>query len=230
MRTIFAAALLGAALTATTLTATAAFAETKTVPADKLFPFLGSYYNLAPSDRSQFHLSYRLQVQGAKPEQVRLTLQDGGSAISLDTSSQSGLSPLPTAAQLKTATVTYVRPDGAKFGVALTIVPNAAPAQIVDAKVLTLAVSQAHAGSKKLAGLLALAVPNLDRVVFYGVTSGEVGLANGATKPLPFEAAFTDKDGHPHPAQVVFVPADWPGATNLRFNTVPVRAMIDAKS
>ena len=226
MRTIFAAAaLLGAALTATT-----AFAETRTVPADKLFPFLDSYYKLAPADRSQFHLSYRLHVQGAKPEQVRLTLHEGSGAIPIDTANPTDLSPLPTPAHLKTATVTYVRPDGAKFGVELNVTPNAALDRTMDARALAQAVSQAHAGSKKLAGLLALAVPNLDRVVFYGVTSGEVILANGAARPLPTVAAFTDKEGHLHAAQVVFAPADWPGATSVRFNAVPALAQIGAKS
>jgi len=204
--------------------------ETKTVTVGKLFPYLGSYYGLAPADRSQFHLAYRLQVDGAKADQIRLVMQDGSNAVPIGLDPTGHLSPLPTVAQLKAnAPLIVTRPDDAKIRISLDAAPNLPMAQTMDARILALAVSQALAGSKTLAGLFAMAMPTLDRVDFQGVTSGEVTLANGTVKALPFTAATIDKDGHRQPAQVSFVPGAWPGAVSVRLDTTPSNALIDAK-
>lgn len=205
----------------------AAFAETETksVPAEKLFPFLSNYYSLPPAERSHFRLAYTLMVQGGKVEQVSLTLQDGAKIIP---NAQGYLAPLPTAAQLKSK-LTYSRPAGVKFGVALDLLPTQMPAQTMDAKALAVSVTQALKGSKKVAGLMAMALPTFDRIEIRGVNSGQVKLADGSTKMLGLIGAVKDKKGVYHPAHITYVPAEWPTAISLSFDATPSKLLIDAK-
>ena len=220
------------------LTAAAAFAaltfaggalagnETKTVPADKVFPFITNYYALAPADRAHFHLVYSLIGQGAKLSDISLSLN--GAPINIGPNGV--LSPLPTDSQLKAkATVTYSRPAGSKFGISLGIFPNAQPQQTMDVRPLNQAIDEARKGAKSMAGLLALAVPTLDRLMIYGVTSGQVKLADGQVKPLPFTAETTDKNGGKHPAHLTYVPAGFPTAQNLIFNATPTLLSVESK-
>lgn len=209
-------------------TAPTAFAdtETKSVPAEKLFPFLSNYYSLPPAERSHFRLAYTLMVQGGRAEQVSLTLQDGAKIMP---NAQGYLAPLPNASQLK-GKLTYSRPTGVKFGVSLDILPTQAPAQTMDAKALALSVTQALKGSKKVAGLMAMALPTFDRIEIRGVSSGQVKLADGSTKTLGLIGAVKDKKGVYHPAHITYVPADWPTAVSLSFDTAPSKLLIDAKS
>ncbi|ESQ84577.1 hypothetical protein AEAC466_09500 [Asticcacaulis sp. AC466] len=212
------------------ISVSAAPVETKTIPAEDLFPFLRNYYALPAAERTEFHLGYALRVQGARPDQIDLSLQDGANRSRIAADAQGYLSPLPTDAQLKAkAKLSVTRPAEAKCGISMEVLPNPSPSQSMDAKSLALAVSQARAGSKKLAGVLAMAMPTLDRVDILGVTSGEVKLANGTTRPLPFTPASTDKKGGRHPAHLTFVPADMPGAVTLTFKGVPTRLLIGSK-
>ncbi|MFT4075307.1 MAG: hypothetical protein QM647_07210 [Asticcacaulis sp.] len=198
--------------------------ESKTIPAEKFFPFLSNYYNLPPTERSQFRLSYRLIIQGAQPDQISLKLTDGTQIVP---DGRNTLSPLPTSAQLKNrAQLTFTRPTGAKFGVSLDVIPSQLPAPTLDAHNLALAVNQASAGAKKAAGLLAMAVPTLDRVGIYGVSSGQVRLANGDIRTLPLTPAAKEKNGAYSPAYIAFVPSEWPTAVTLTFPDMPSRLLI----
>lgn len=200
--------------------------ETKTVAADKVFPFITNYYALPPADRAHFHLVYSLVSQGAKLSDISLSLN--GAPINIGASGV--LSPLPTDAQLKAkATVTYTRPAGSKFGISLGVFPNAQPQAAMDVRPLNQAIDEARKGAKSMAGLLALAVPTLDRLMVYGVASGQVKLADGQVKPLPFAAATTDKNGGKHPAHLTYVPADFPTAQSLIFNATPTLLSIESK-
>ncbi len=203
--------------------------ETKTVPYDKLFMFLSNYYNLPPTERTLFKMNYGLVLKGAKLDQVSLILNAGGASQRLNIDSHGVVSPIPTAEQVKAkATLTITRPAGAEFGTNLMITPTAQPQPVMDAAPLNGAVAQTAAGAKKMAGLMAMAIPKFDRVMIFGPTSAKVILANGEAKPLPVKPAFTDKDGDPHPSRIVYVPADWPTAKNLSFDTTPVRLLVAA--
>ena len=214
---LFAVALAGSAVAET---------ETKTVPADKVFPFITNYYGLPPADRAHFHLVYSLMSQGTKLSDISLSLN--GAPISIGPTGV--ISPLPTDAQLKAkATVTFSRPAGSKFGISLGVFPNAQPQQTMDVHPLNLAIDEARRGAKSMAGLLALAVPTLDRLNVLGVTTGQVKTADGQVHPLPFTAAQTDKNGNKQPAHVTYVPADWPTAQTLIFNASPALLSIESK-
>ena len=200
--------------------------ETKTVAADKVFPFITNYYALPPAERAHFHLVYSLIVQDTKLSEISLSLN--GAPINIG--SNGVLSPLPTDAQLKAvATVTYSRPAGSKFGISLGVFPNAQPQQTMDVRPLNQAIKEARKGAKSMAGLLALAVPTLDRLMIYGAASGQVKLADGQVKPLPFTAATTDKNGGKHPAHLTYIPADFPTAQSLIFNAAPALMSIESK-
>lgn len=205
----------------------AVFAETesKSVPAEKLFPFLSNYYSLPVAERSHFRMAYTLMVQGGKAEQVSLVLQDGTKIMP---NIQGYLAPLPTAAQLK-GKMTYSRPAGTKFGMTLDLLPTQPPAQIMDARALAVSVTQALQGSKKVAGLMAMALPTFDRIEIRGVNSGEVRLADGSTRTLILTGATKDKKGMYHPAHITYVPSEWPTAVSLSFDTTPSRLLIDAR-
>jgi hypothetical protein len=207
--------------------APAAFAETesKSVPAEKLFPFLSNYYSLPPAERSHFRLAYMLMVQGGKADQVSLILQDG---VKIMPNAQGYLAPQPTPSQIK-GKLTYSRPAGVKFGVALDLLPTQPPAQTMDAKALALSVTQALKGSKKVAGLMAMALPTFDRIEIRGVSSGQVKLADGSTRTLGLIAAMKDKKGVYHPAHISYAPAEWPTAVSLSFDSTPSKVLIGAK-
>jgi hypothetical protein len=75
-----------------------------------------------------------------------------------------------------------------------------------------------------------MAVPVLDRVKFKGVTAGEVTMADGTARKLPFAAASVDKNGGRHQAEIDFAPGDWPGAVSVHFDAIPSEMLIDSKS
>ena len=210
------------------LAATPAFAvtETQTVPVDKVFPFIGNYYGLKPADRAHFHLEYRLMPLGTPLSEVKLAIN--GAPVSIGNGGV--VSPLPSDAQVKAkAQITITQPKGAKFGMSMMIAPNAA-GSTVDAAILNASVTEAHNGAKSMAGLISFVVPDLDRVVAYGVTSGQVIMANGQARALPFAPATTGPKGGTRPAHVTYVPADWPGARTVTFNAAPGMLSIEPKS
>ncbi len=219
-------ALFAAAVLAAAPAVHAAPLETKTFPAEKLFPFLSNYYGLVPAKRAHFHLDYRL----VSKDPLTITLEAKGAQITVQPAADGILRPLPTADQLKGGQITLTAPKAARLSISMDPVPEAAPAAVMDTGALNLAVSECMAGTKSLAGLLAMMVPNFDRVAIFGVTSAQVKLADGSLKPLPVIAAVTDKSGHTTPAHFAYVPADWPQGRTLVFNAAPTRLAIDTKS
>ncbi len=203
----------------------------ETLPAGKVFAYLSNYYTLPPAERAHFRMAYILFARTGSINQIGLTLNAGGASIPVHADAQGTLLPLPTAQQLA-GTVTLTRPESLaakNYGVSLAFTPAMTPQQTMDALPLNLAISETLKGAKKAAGLLSLAVPAFDRIAAFGVTSGQVRLANGEVKTLPVVAAFTDKDGQAHKARVMYVPADWPTAQSVTFNTAPTRLIIMPK-
>ena len=204
---------------------------TETLPAGKVFAYLSNYYSLPPAERAHFRMAYVLFARSGKIDQISLTLTIGAASLPIRADSAGTLSPLPTAQQLK-GDVILTRPDNMPanaYGVGLTFTPSAVLQQTMEAGSLNLSIVETLKGAKKAAGLLSVAVPNFDRIAAFGVNSGQVRLASGEVKSLPVVAAFTDKDGQAHKARVMYVPADWPTAQSVNFNTVPTRLIIMPK-
>lgn len=213
----------GFVLSAVALTlsgAGAARAETKDVPCTDIFPFLLNYLNLPAAERTHFRLAYRLSVTGARLSDVKLVLKHNGETP-LGVAADNTLTPLPPVAALKAkAPVTVTRPDGSKIGLNLLIAAALPPATAYAAPDLKKAVDQAHAGAKKAAGVMSLAVPNLDRIVFVGASSGQAVAADGKAAALP-----KTRDGHP-----VFEPAAHSTAARVTLDKTPTLLRIDARS
>ncbi|HEY0437139.1 MAG TPA: hypothetical protein VGC92_10890, partial [Phenylobacterium sp.] len=94
--------------------------------------------------------------------------------------------------------------------------PLAPLAQDYDARELAAAVAQAGPGMKKIAGVLALALPTPKGVRFVGVPSGEAELADGKRVPLPVVKGVPE-----------FAPAAFPTAVRIHLPKVPARLAID---
>ncbi|MFP1132514.1 hypothetical protein [Asticcacaulis sp. W401b] len=199
--------------------ASAARAETKDVPCTDIFPFLLNYLNLPAAERTHFRLAYKLAVTGAKLSDIRLVLKHNGETP-LNVAADNTLTPLPPVAALKAkAPVTVTRPDGSKMGLTLLIAAALPPAAAYAAPDLKKAVDQSRAGAKKAAGVMSLAVPNLDRIVFVGAAGGQAIGADGKGAALP-----KTKDGHP-----VFQPAAQAKAARVTLDKAPTLLRIEAK-
>ncbi|MFT3997328.1 MAG: hypothetical protein QM667_07970 [Asticcacaulis sp.] len=186
-------------------------AETENVPCQKVFPFLENYLNLPAAERTHFRLLYRFSVTGAKLSDVRLILKHNGETP-ITFGADGTPSPLPSQAALKAkAPVALTRPKGSKIGVNMTVASSLPAATSYTVTDLNKTVDQARSGAKKAAGLMGMAVPNFDRVVFSGVKSAQVVMSDGKTQALPVE-----KSGKP-----MFVPASFPNAARVTLDAAP---------
>ena len=213
-----------AVVAVTTASPVLAAAETRTVPADKIFPFLKAYWALPAKDRDHFHLTYSLIAQGAKPSDIHLVLKRVSGDVELTTNGDGGLSPLPTFDDLRSGVqVAVTAPRDAKLGANIRIDATLAPATRYAASDLNTAISQAHEGAKSAAGLLAVAVPDFQGACFAGVKSGTATLANGKMVPLN-PSTKPGQTGTP-----CYTLSDQPGATEVMLDGIPKAVYIVAK-
>ena len=203
------------------LMASPALAETATVPAEQLFPYLANYYSLPPASRNHFELGYYLNVKGDR-NTVSAILKGASGDVPLQIAADGRLSPLPSAADLAAKRqIALSAPKGTSVGMALKIRPSTPPSANLDAAYLAVAVTQAHDGAKKAAGLLGVMVPNLQTVCFDGAHQGSAVLASGKTAALPVLA----RPGTPVKAPC-FTPSDMPGAIRITLDQTPVAMFI----
>lgn len=194
--------------------ASAAWAEAKLVPLDKVFPYLQGYLELPQAERSRFVLDYRLMGDSKGLQTVHAALVERGGTAPLAIGADGRFDRLPTLQQFRDkAQLSLEAAKGVRIGVALAVEPAARPAREMDAADLAAAVVQAQAGERKLAGVLAFAAPKLARVAFDGVRSGEAVGPDGRAQPLPLVK------GRP-----VFDPVALKGAKTVRFPAAPTRA------
>jgi hypothetical protein len=203
------------AAAAVLLSSPAMAAETKLVPAAKVFPFLESYLKLPAAERSRFTLAYRLTSGGKPVPGLKVWVVEANARTPLPIAADGRVGRLPTLAQLKSATLEFEAPQSQKFAIDLSVEPLVGPAAELDAGELAAAVAQASIGSKKAAGLIGFAVPRMECVKFVGVSGGVAVYADGRTAPLPTMA------GAP-----VYAPSAWKGVKAVRFSTAPTRMMI----
>lgn len=186
----------------------------------KVFPYYDRYLKLPAADRTRWSLSYRLMVSDKPATGVKLWYSGAAGRTPVSISPDGRVSPLPTPEQIKAKTMIAAAPVGTKFSVNLDVVPSIAPAAVLDARELAAAADQATRGAKKAAGPLGLAVPRFERIWFNGASGGTVETPTGV-KPLPTRGAK---------ATPYFDPAAWPGATEVRFQTAPVRLLLGPAS
>jgi hypothetical protein len=206
------------------LLASATVAETKNVPAEKLFPFLKTYYDLPANQRDQFSMAYFFLFDGVDKNSVSLVLKSTTGDKPLAISASGRVLPLPTLTDLNAKRdVALTAPANGKIGVDIRLMPNLAPAASMDAAPLASAVKQAHDGAKKAAGLFSLAVPDYKAVCFEGAHGGTVATKTGKT--LNLKQQTSGKTTAP-----CFFPADVPDAARITLDRAPTAMYIVPKS
>jgi hypothetical protein len=204
-----------AAIALTLGLASAAAAATKLIDAGKLFTHYDAYLKLPPAERSHFTMAFYLKSAG-QPLTAPVFLVEGAQRTPIPLRADGKVLKLPTLAQLGGAKVDLGVEEGAKINETLGLEPLVAPAQDLDARELAAAVAQAGPGMKKIAGIMALALPTPKAVLFVGAPSGEAELDGGKRVPLPILKGFPAYD-----------PAAIPNARRIHLASVPRKLDID---
>jgi hypothetical protein len=204
-----------AALIAFGVAAPHAEAASKLVDAGKVFPLASNYLKLPAAERSRFTAAYYLKT-GGQPLSVPAWIVTDGKRMPLPLDANGKVGRLPTLAELDHGKLELGVDAATKVQITLGIEPLVAPATDLDARELAEAIAQAATGSKKAAGILALAMPKLDDVVFVGAGSGEIEFADGRKAPLPIVKG-----------QPTYTPAAQPGARRIRLAKTPMKLDID---
>jgi hypothetical protein len=196
--------------------------ETKTFPAEKLYPFLTEYLKLPAAERDRFHPAYHLMAKGVA---IKAVLKRKSGDVPLSFAPDGLIRPVPTAADIADKVqIEMSAPKDSKIGIGIKIASSVSPATVLDARALKASIDQARAGSKKAAGAMSVMVPNLQRVCFEGATSGTATSAAGKTVALKTET----KNGSVDKGSPCFTPKDTPDAVQIKLDRVP-RALIILK-
>lgn len=198
--------------------------DQREVPAGQAFPFLEKYLSLPASERDHIEVAYAVKIKNGNASQAQLLLKYQGQSQKLNIASDGRITPLPTLTQLRGGAKVYMSaPADMSVSMKVRIFAKVPAAKTMAVAPLIKAVDQTNRSARKIAGVLAVAVPKQDRLYFAGAGNGRVVMADGSTKPLPkTHRADVFPAGTPF-----FVPADFPGAVSLSFDAVPNRISID---
>ena len=201
--------------------APAAWAETKSVKLEKLYPYLDLYLGLPPAQRSRFVMAYYLKQDGGRPTGLSLSvLGPSGSRTAVGIGSDGRILFTPSLSQLKSdAQVELSAPKGAKISLNMELQATAAPRQSMEAADLVAAIQQCESAIRSKAGVLGFAAPRVKRVVFRGAGSGQALTSGGVSRPLPLQM------GHP-----AFDPEQMPGVSALKFARSPAALLLAGRS
>ena len=199
---------------AATLAAGPVLAGPKVIDPKRVFPYLPTYWKLAPSERNRFALAYVFKHNG-QPLAAPMWIVMGAARTPIPLGPDGRVGRLPTAAELEDGKLEIGLDDKEKVSVNLQIEALIRPAAQLDVRELAAAIDQASAGEKKVAGLVGFMAPKLTEVAFVGVASGEAQFADGHRTPLPLD------NGAP-----AFAPAKFPGAVKVILPKAPGRILI----
>lgn len=191
-------------------------ADRKTVPLKKVFPYYDLYLGIPAAERTRFALVYYLKING-KPAagQTLWAVSAGGVRTALTTGPDGRFARLPGLADLQGGTLDVEKARASdQYGVSMEMQPLVRLTETVAAADLVAAMDQCNAAIRKKAGLIGLAVPKMEQVVF-PQGAGLVVLPGGGTAPMSTVRAA--------PA---FRPAAHPGAVAVRFSKIPGRALL----
>lgn len=195
--------------------------ETRQVPAENVFPYLKNYYGLPAGERDLFHPQYALAP--ASRATVHLVLKRPGGDVPLVAGADGALSPTPSPADMAAKlSVEVSAPKDTKVGIGIWLMASVESAKTYDARRLRASVDQARNGVKKLAGLMALAVPNYQVLCFEGATSGSATLADGRTVAMK----TFGRNGVMRPC---YAPVDVPNATQITLDRATSGVFINPK-
>lgn len=190
--------------------------EAKPVPLKKVFPYFDLYLGIPAADRTRFALVYYLKING-KPAvgQTLWAVSASGARTALTTGADGRFTKLPSLVDLKSGTLDVQKARASdKYGISMEIQPLVRLTETVSAADLIAAMDQCNAAIRKKAGLIGLAIPKMEQVVFpHG--EGTVVLTGGKTAAMSLVRTA--------PA---FKPAVHPGAVAVKFTKVPARALL----
>jgi len=195
--------------------------DTATLPASKVFPYLDTYLRLAPGERDHFHLEY-VVVGDGPPGNVRLTLKRPSGEVPITVAPGGRIQADPTLDDLKSAQVVMSSPKGSRYGIALNLSPSVTPALTMDVAPLKAGIDQARIAARKAAGVLAMAVPDLETVCFVGAGSGQATLGDGKTVALKISAP----PSNPKFLNPCVTPIDMPQARQVTLARIPAAILI----
>ena len=192
--------------------------------ADKAFPLLKGFLSLSPQERDRITIIYILKVKHGDIKQVSITLKDNGQSQKLSILSDGRISPLPTLNQIKNgARIKVTGPAGISSALRLRVLAAQPYMQVIDASTLSAGIAQTNKVAKKLAGVLAGAVPKITSAYFSGANQGVVINSDGTQQPLPLSPGNSMiAKGTPY-----FSPQNHPKAVKIRLNAVPSRITYD---
>jgi hypothetical protein len=181
----------------------------------QIFPYYDAYLRIPAAERTLFQPAYFVTRAGKPFGEAKLAVVDGATRTPIAVAADGRMRPPPLEMfRSKTALVDLDTGPG-KFGVEMSIIPTAAPAQEMDAANLAASIDQTNRGIRRVAGILGMAAPKMAQVKFLGAGSGEVVLADGRRAPLPLV------EGGP-----AFRPAAFPNASRIVLARTPSRALI----
>lgn len=198
------------AVSALALIAGAAQAQAvRTVPLEKMFPYLSAYHSMAPAERDSFRIDYRVRKPDAA---VTAVMVNGARRVPLQINGAGWVLNAPDAAMLRGGLFETTATREQKFSVGLTVRPVLTLAAAMPAAESAESVREITAGIRRFAGVLGFAAPRITGVAYEGVRSGEAVMADGRRVALPVV------DGDP-----VFRPAApaMRGAVRLEFPSAP---------
>jgi len=197
---------------------------TQQAKASEAFPGLQKFLSLPTADRSQVNVYYVLRIKKCDASKVRVTLTSGGQTTTLNVARDGRVTPLPTLAQLNSgATITTSGPETCTVGMKIKVFSPQGQKQDYDAAGLATGIKQGNNAMGKIAGVLAVGLPKLDRAVFVGGRDGVVEFANGQKKPLP----KTTQAGEFPAGTPYFIPSQFAGAVKIHMSAVPSAVMFD---
>ena len=192
-----------------------ALAANKQVDAGKVFSMLPAYLKLPAAERSHFTMAYYMH-SGAAPLTAPVWVVADGKRTPVPLSANGRVERLPTLAELDHGKLEVGVDEAIKINITIGVEPIMAPAADLDAHELAVTIAQAAVGARKAAGIMALAMPKLDDVVFVGSGSGEVEFMDGHRAPLPLIKG-----------QPTYNPTAQPNAKRIRLAKVPLKLDID---
>jgi hypothetical protein len=179
--------LITGALVGVTAWPSLASAFSKTFPLTDAFPYLDKFLALPVAERSHLNLTYKMVAKAGGFGGVRIFLiSPTGQKSPLNLGSTGHIEPLPSLSMLKGDYQLLVeRPDTTKLGIAMDLLPAFALTSEVSPRDPIIAITQANAAIRKVAGPAGLILPKLKQVVFKGSVSGMILQASGSASPMP---------------------------------------------
>ncbi|HLK23132.1 MAG TPA: hypothetical protein VKT30_00585 [Caulobacteraceae bacterium] len=159
----------------------------RTVSLTRAFPFLQSYYELAPRKRDKFHLVYFATLNRRfAPDLKAVVVTADGKRTPLAVGRDAHVDSLPSLAELRSdALMEFGASADDRVGLLVNIEPNVAVGPRMDSAGLKAALAQVQSNEMNAIGLLSFAVPKITSALFAGAGSAQAELDGGRTVALP---------------------------------------------